>query len=97
VQLALRQYLDPLAGGDDGTGWPFGAPLRPSALLRVAQQVVGHDGEVASVAVALDGAATWEDCRDTAIGPHDLVELEPGDITVRFGPGSGTATGGGLP
>ena len=66
VQLALRQYLDPLAGGDDGTGWPFGAPLRPSALLRVAQQAAGHDGEVASVAIALDDAASWEDCRDVA-------------------------------
>jgi len=97
VRRALRQYLDPLVGGDDATGWPFGAPLRPSALLRVAQQAAGHDGQVASVAIALDDGATWEDCRDVAIGPHDLVKLEPGDITVRFGPGSGTAAAGGLP
>jgi hypothetical protein len=95
IQLALRQYLDPLTGGDDGTGWPFGAPLRPSALLRVAQQAIGHDGEVASVAVALDDATSWEDCRDTAIGPHDLVE--PGAVTVQFAPGSGAMGPGGLP
>ncbi len=95
VQRALRQYLDPLAGGDQAAGWPFGAPLRPSALLRVAQQAAGHDGEVTSVAIALDGTASWEDCRDVAIGPHELVAV--GDVTVRFGPGSGTASAGGLP
>ena len=95
VQLALRQYLDPLAGGDDAAGWPFGAPLRPSGLLRVAQQAAGHDGQVASVGIALDDSASWEDCRDVPIGPQDLVA--PGDVTVRFGPGSGTAAAGGLP
>ena len=97
AQVALRQYLDPLAGGDDGTGWPFGAPLRPSALLRVAQQAVGHDGQVADVAIALDDSASWEDCRDVPIGPHDLVELEPGDVTVQFSAGSGATGQGGLP
>lgn len=98
VQLALRKYLDPLAGGDDGTGWPFGAPLRPSALLKRAQQAVGHDGEVASVAVALDDAATWEACSDTAIGPHELVAVvKLGDVMVQFAPGTGAATAGGLP
>ena len=94
VQLALRQYLDPLAGGDDTKGWPFGAPLRPSALLRVAQQAAGHDGEVTGVAIALDDAASWEDCRDVAIRPHELVAL--GDVRVRFGSPSG-ASAGGLP
>ena len=95
VQRALRQYLDPLAGGDDATGWTFGAPLRPSGLLRVAQQAAGHDGQVASVAIALDESASWENCRDVPIGPQELVA--PGEITVRFGPGSGTAAAGGLP
>ncbi|HMF57059.1 MAG TPA: hypothetical protein VK619_12015, partial [Pyrinomonadaceae bacterium] len=42
----LKDFLDPLLGGDDGTGWPFGEPLRPSALLREAQQALGEEGEV---------------------------------------------------
>ena len=54
VQRALRRYLDPLTGGDQKAGWPFGAPLRPSALLRIAQQAAGHDGDVSRVAIALD-------------------------------------------
>jgi hypothetical protein len=97
AQLALRQYLDPLAGGDDGTGWPFGEPLRPSALLRVAQQAIGHDGQVADVAIALDDSASWEDCRDVPIGPHDLVELAPGGVTVQFSAGTAATGQGGLP
>lgn len=97
VQRALRQYLDPLAGGDDGTGWPFGAPLRPSALLRAAQGAAGHDGEVSSVAVALDASTSWENCRDVAIGPHELVAVEVRDVQVRFVSGSGATSTGGLP
>jgi predicted phage baseplate assembly protein len=94
VRDALRRYLDPLTGGDESTGWPFGAPLRPSALLRVAQQAAGHDGDVRTVAIALDDTASWEDCHDVAIRPHELVEL--GDVRVRFGPGTGAAPTGGL-
>jgi hypothetical protein len=97
VQRALRQYVDPLAGGDDGNGWPFGAPLRPSALLRTAQGAVGHDGEVSSVAVTLDDGATWEGCRDVAIRPHELVAVASGDIQVLFASGSGVVSAGGLP
>jgi predicted phage baseplate assembly protein len=97
VQRALRQYLDPLTGGDDGNGWPFGAPLRPSALVREAQGAAGHDGEVSSVAVALDDAASWEDCRDVAIRPHELVMVKVEDVQVRFSSGSGAASTGGLP
>src|SRR5205085_1748451 len=34
LDSALRRFLDPLMGGDQGDGWPLGEPLRPSALLR---------------------------------------------------------------
>ena len=94
VRGALRRYLDPLTGGDQDAGWPFGAPLRPSALLRVAQQAAGHDGDVGAVAIALDDTASWEDCHDVAIRPQELVAV--GDVRVRFGPGSGTAPADGL-
>jgi predicted phage baseplate assembly protein len=94
VQDAVRQYLDPLTGGDNTSGWTFGDPLRPSALLRVAQQATGHDGDVSSVAIALDDSATWEDCRDVAIRPHELVWLT--DVSVRFSAGSRTGPTGGL-
>ncbi|WP_030434685.1 baseplate J/gp47 family protein [Actinoplanes subtropicus] len=75
LRLALRRYLDPLTGGDDGAGWPFGSPLRPTALVRVAQAALGDDAEVAAVAVGLDGAAPAEDCTDTGLRPGELPAL----------------------
>ncbi|MER6917286.1 putative baseplate assembly protein [Streptomyces sp. NPDC000594] len=72
VAAALRRHLDPLTGGADGEGWPFGEPLRPSGLLRAAQRALGDLAEVAGVAIGLDGAAPDEDCRDVRIGPAEL-------------------------
>jgi len=82
----LRRYLDPLTGGDDGGGRRFGEPLRPSALLRVAQQAAGSDGEVTAVAIAAQvqaGGDGFEDCVDVPVGENELVVLE--DVRVRFG------------
>jgi predicted phage baseplate assembly protein len=94
VRDALRRYLDPLAGGDEEAGWPFGAPLRPSALIKVAQQAAGHDGDIGTVAIALGEGTAWEDCSDVAIRPQDLVELS--DVRVSFTPGAGAGPAGGL-
>ncbi|WP_290050152.1 putative baseplate assembly protein [Amycolatopsis solani] len=69
---ALRRFLDPLAGGDDETGWPFGEPLRPSALLRAAQQALGDLAAVTAVAIGLDGAEPAETCDDVPLRPGDL-------------------------
>ncbi len=71
---ALRRFLDPLVGGDDETGWPFGEALRPSALLRAAQQTLGDLADVTAVAIGIDGAAPAETCDD--------VELRAGDLPV---------------
>jgi hypothetical protein len=74
----LQRFLDPLLGGDDGTGWPFGEPLRPSALLRRTQLLLGGDGEVVSVAIGLDCDPPAEACHDVELGPHAL----PGPVTI---------------
>jgi len=72
VDLALRRYLDPLVGGDEGTGWPFGEPLRPSALLRAAQRALGDLADIAAVAIGLDGEGATEACRDAPLRPGEL-------------------------
>jgi predicted phage baseplate assembly protein len=83
VRDSMRRFLDPLQGGDDGDGWPFGEPLRPSALLRVAQRATETDAEVTAVAVWVDGdPGRWEDCRDVPVAARTLVALE--DTRVRF-------------
>lgn len=82
VAEGLQRFLDPLLGGPDGGGWPFGEPLRPSALLRETQRTLGYDGDVDEVAIGLDGEPPSESCHDVEIGPHALPG--PIDITVRI-------------
>ncbi|MEH1016916.1 putative baseplate assembly protein [Micromonospora sp. CPCC 206060] len=40
---ALYGYLDPVVGGPDGTGWPFGRPVQSGELHAVLQRVDGVD------------------------------------------------------
>lgn len=82
VSEALRRYLDPLTGGDLATGWPFGDPLAPSALLRAAQTALGDLASVSAVAVALDGAAPGEHCQDVALAPGELPALREVRVVV---------------
>jgi len=81
VAAALERYLDPLAGGDGGDGWPFGEPVRPSALMRRVEEVLGDDGDVERVAVGLDGEPPDADCEDSEIEPHELVHLDRLTVT----------------
>jgi len=82
---ALRQYLDPLLGGDEQTGWPFGHPVRPTALLRVAQRELGDCGEVTAVAIAIDGGALAV-CQDVAIRPYELVAVDRIEVAITAAP-----------
>lgn len=43
VIAALQDYLNPLSGGDDGQGWPFGGTIYFSKLYRVVMEVDGVD------------------------------------------------------
>lgn len=90
VEEALRKFLDPLEGGDDLEGWPFGDPIRPSVLMRETSRVVNLD--VDSVAIGLDGAAPSESCAEVRIGPHDLPALTT--VAVTFAPNTHARAGG---
>jgi hypothetical protein len=82
VTRRLRRFLDPLKGGVDGDGWPFGEPLRPSALLRQAQDAVGREADVVSVLVVLENAVPPLDCTDVDIGAHNLPQLDAVEVTL---------------
>lgn len=82
IQDALLRYLDPLVGGDDATGWPFGHPLRPSSLLRVVQDALGDDGGAEQVWIGLDDGPPTEFCNDVDIGAYRLVYF--GDLQVQL-------------
>jgi predicted phage baseplate assembly protein len=72
---ALRRFLDPLKGGGDGTGWPFGEALRPSALLRATQQALGDLADVTAVAIGIDGADPAETCDDVSLRAGELPSV----------------------
>jgi hypothetical protein len=71
----LERYLDPLVGGDDGAGRPFGRPLRPSELTHRLQSLAGDELVVSWLSIALDGGDE-SSCRDVPILSHELVFLE---------------------
>jgi hypothetical protein len=81
IQASLRLFLDPLLGGVDGTGWPFGEPVRPTALLGVAQKELGDRGLVDSVAISIDGGA-YQLCDDVPIRPYELVAVDAIDVVI---------------
>ena len=56
VKDILRQFLSPLYGGFDGTGWPLQKTVEPLELLAVAARVPGV-AKVNSVLVALETGA----------------------------------------
>jgi predicted phage baseplate assembly protein len=79
---AVRRWLDPLVGGDDGAGWPFGAALEPTAILRVAQDALGGDALVTGLALGLDGAPPAPACAALDIEPWALVRALSLDLRL---------------
>ncbi|HYQ60158.1 MAG TPA: putative baseplate assembly protein [Desulfatiglandales bacterium] len=51
---ALNLFLDPLKGGPDGDGWPFGRPVYPSEIYQVVDAVEGVD-YVTGVSISAEG------------------------------------------
>jgi predicted phage baseplate assembly protein len=94
ITARLQDFLDPLIGGDDKNGWPFGEPIRPSVILREAEAALNQRGDVVSVSMRLldVAASTDESCKDTVIGAHALVRLET--VTIRISALPAGATGG---
>ena len=91
---ALQQYFDPLVGGDEGSGWPFGGPVRPSTLLKIAQNAIGSAGTISSVSIALDDPSVpAQGCTDVQIGADNLVVLTDVVVSIVSPP----AGQGGLP
>lgn len=41
LNVALYRFLNPLTGGRDGMGWPFGTPVYPSDIISLVQGMPG--------------------------------------------------------
>jgi hypothetical protein len=89
---ALRSFLDPIAGGADGSGWPFGRSVYVSELYRLLDTLPGVDFVRRTLdpssSAPLDELVTTPDLADrlvrnsagelisVALNPEELVELQ---------------------
>ena len=79
IVTALNNFLDPLIGGPNGTGWPFGRDVYRSEIMKVINAVPGVD-YVASLALLAEGGQPQ--CGNVCLGPTWLVAAGTHQITV---------------
>jgi predicted phage baseplate assembly protein len=80
VRAALDRFFDPLTGGPDATGWPFGRDVYRAEVLTVIDEVPGVAQVLALELIADDGAPR---CGNLCLGPTGLVDSGPHEIDVR--------------
>ena len=68
----LHDYLHPLTGGADGTGWPFGGVIRHQAVTRMLLDRTPGLAAVPSLNLVVDGVLRGA-CQDWAIPAHALI------------------------
>jgi predicted phage baseplate assembly protein len=85
VLALLDTYLDPITGGDDGQGWPFGGTLSNAGLVRRLLTTVTGVTAVPSLIFIVDGVR-GERCADFPISANSLV-WPAGHEVLALGPG----------
>ncbi|KFB75045.1 baseplate J/gp47 family protein [Candidatus Accumulibacter cognatus] len=74
---ALRAFLDPLRGGEQQTGWPFGRNVFVSEIYQLLDQLPGVDYVTEVMLASNDSARLIHDAQGKQIGltvkPHELV------------------------
>lgn len=78
IQEALDAFFDPIHGGPDRTGWPFGRDVFRSEVLQVIDEIPGVD-YVAKLDLIAEGAAT---CGNVCLPPTCLVAAGQHEIEV---------------
>jgi len=79
ILSALSNFLDPLVGGPDGTGWPFGRDVYRVEIMKVIAGVAGVD-YIDSLDLVVNGGAPQ--CGNVCLSPTWLVRSGPHQITV---------------
>jgi len=70
VIAALDSLFNPLNGGPDGTGWPFGRDVYRSEVLQVIDEVIGVD-HVLKIELIADSCDPQ--CGNVCVAPTWLV------------------------
>ena len=86
VQANLKTFFDPLLGGNDGTGWPFGGTIYYSDVYRVIIQTQGVQRIQDNQLLLLLDDQMQVFCRDVPINPGELIYSDPNghDIQVSY-------------
>lgn len=79
LRQALDRFFDPLEGGPDGTGWPFGRDVYRSEVLQIIDETAGVENVIS---LELLGAGGEPQCGNLCIGPTGLVEAGQHEIEV---------------
>jgi hypothetical protein len=79
IIAALNAFLNPLSGGPDALGWPFGRSVYRSEILQLIDRVPGVD-YVASMSMQTDGGLAQ--CGDIPLCPMALVWSGPHRMEV---------------
>ena len=79
VAAALDTFLDPLAGGPDGSGWPFGRDVYRTEIMRIIDEVPGIDYVASLELVGDDGQPH---CGNICLSSTSLVAAGTHQITV---------------
>jgi hypothetical protein len=72
VSIALDRWFDPVAGGEDSEGWPFGGALRHDAVVRFLLREVDALVAIPRLLFVVDGVRS-RPCEDVEIERDDLV------------------------
>ena len=80
VTKELLTYFHPLNGGDDGTGWPFGGPVRFSRVFQRVFTVTGVES-IDRVLITIDGE-TAPECVDVEIAANAVLYSVAHDVSV---------------
>jgi hypothetical protein len=79
VLQALHDFFDPLHGGPERAGWPFGRDVYRSEVLHVMDGVAGVENVLTLALIADDGEPS---CGNLCLGPCGLVVSGGHEIVV---------------
>jgi predicted phage baseplate assembly protein len=82
AQAALDAFFDPLTGGPDGTGWPFGRGILKTDLLDILADL---DGVLYVDGIGISVGDETARCDNVALCPTDLIASQTHHFTVAEG------------
>jgi hypothetical protein len=84
VADAVKPFLDPLTGGEDGKGWPFARNVFVSEMYSLLDQLLGVDYVTTLTVTPLTPAGLLNNSASELIGvevkPYELVEAQKRDF-----------------